>query len=407
MLRPGDKIDPRVRRRRQVALAIDSRVDQRRSPTIVFIRRVAEEYLRHHPGLLGPDEQTIRQSALRVGLGLEGERKDVGRIEKIEERTRVTRGLREPVIEAAASAARDVSPYSIKHLLPLLAGVESVVEELSQEAPALRGAYRNRVLVPSFVLQVGDVVANARGTETGQCRVLSGVGYFVDPARLKPALHIDMSTIFFEPPLAARNLAALAVDAVPHGHPDARRVGDRVGNMRPVRHVEPVDPFVRDVIGSHHAFDALGGGSIEPHQPGRIRRDVPLPSQPQQRESLFQEKVVSELSRRARIGRGSGFSQVEGRQHSLSPAVRHLEENRAVVSGRLEHVEIRREFDQSLLVPRAVIDVGNDAVRREPGIDSEVNLAGDLCVRPGRLLFRVDPDHGRSRPTGNRQQQTN
>ena len=321
VLRPGDKVDPRVRRRRQVALAVDGRVNQRRGPTIVLVRRVAEEHPGHDAGLLGADQQTIRQAGLGIGLRLKRERKDVGRIEKIEEGARVTRGLREPVIEAAAPAARDVRPDSVKHLLALLAGVESVVEELAQKSPALRGTDRNGMLVPFLVLQVRDVVPNARGTQAGQRRVLPGVGHFVDPARLKPALHIDMSAIFFEPPLAARNLAARAVGAITHGHPDARRVGHRVGNMGPVRHVEPVDLLVRDVVGSHHALDALGRGRVKPHQPGRVRRDIPLPSQPQQRESLLQQKVVSELSRRPRIRRGPGVSQVEGPQHPLPPAV--------------------------------------------------------------------------------------
>ena len=52
----------------------------------------------------------------------------------------VARGLREAVVEAAASGARDVRQHAVKDAPVLLVAIESVIEEGAQKAGALRDA---------------------------------------------------------------------------------------------------------------------------------------------------------------------------------------------------------------------------------------------------------------------------
>src|ERR1035441_7930934 len=50
---------------------------------------------------------------------------------------------------------------------------------------------------------------------------------------------------------------------------------------------------------------------------------------------------------------------------------------------RLQTIEIGRELDQPVFVPRRLGDIGDDLVGRQIGIDREIRLADDALVRAG------------------------
>ena len=58
----------------------------------------------------------------------------------------VARWLRESGVEAAAPRTRNVSPYAVENARVLLILVETVVQETSEEAAALRNSKADRAL---------------------------------------------------------------------------------------------------------------------------------------------------------------------------------------------------------------------------------------------------------------------
>src|ERR1022692_4915775 len=82
----------------------------------------------------------VGHAGFGVGFRQVGEGKDVGRVEGVEERMSVAGGLREAVIETTEAAAGHVGHHAVEGCLAALIVVESVLEELAQEASALRDA---------------------------------------------------------------------------------------------------------------------------------------------------------------------------------------------------------------------------------------------------------------------------
>src|SRR5262245_52331339 len=116
----------------------------------------------------------------------------------------VSRGLREAVIEAAASTAGDVRQDAVEHLPALLIGVEAVVEKRAQESPALRDAEavgvldeaalvgQSRHVVARTVLEKRHEVADRGGSEPNDRGLLRRVHQFVNFAGLEAAFERDV-----------------------------------------------------------------------------------------------------------------------------------------------------------------------------------------------------------------------
>ncbi|PYQ87699.1 MAG: hypothetical protein DMG03_05180 [Acidobacteria bacterium] len=123
---------------------------------------------------------------------------------------------------------------------------------------------------------------------------------------------------------------------------------------------------------------------IDAHEACPLRR-VELPSHPQQRETLLHQKTVAHVGQRRWIEAARRV--VEESEHPLAAAVRHFVEQRAVAtldSFWLDEEEVGRELDLAGRIARRVVDVRDDAVRRQRRIDGEEDFAGELLVWTGR-----------------------
>ena len=105
---------------------------------------------------------------------------------------RISRRLREPMIEAAPTGARGMDEQPVEYLAILLVAIESLEQEVSQETPRLGyaegdamadGERRGRI-VPG----VGHHVADRGQPQAHQRGVAADVDELVDPARLKAAV---------------------------------------------------------------------------------------------------------------------------------------------------------------------------------------------------------------------------
>src|SRR5262249_35370176 len=114
-------------------------------------------------------------------------------------------------------------------------------------------------------------------------------------------------------------------------------------------------------------------------------RHIELPPDPEQREPLFQQKTVAEIRSVLRIDASGG--EVEESQHSFIAAIRYFKKYRSIAPAdifRLDHVEVRGELDFSCRILRSLVDIGNDLIRRVPGIDCKMNLSRKLFIAAGR-----------------------
>ncbi len=108
-----------------------------------------------------------------------------------------------------------------------------------------------------------------------------------------------------------------------------------------------------------------------------------MPAEPDQRVAALQQKAVAEMLRVARIERSRGT--VEHPEHAFTAAVRHFEQHGAVAPrriARLQHVDVRREFDQAFFAARGFVDIDDDLVGGIGGIDREISFADEAFVRP-------------------------
>ena len=77
---------------------------------------------------------------------------------------------------------------------------------------------------------------------------------------------------------------------------------------------------------------------------------------------------------------------LKDRQNPLGAAVAGFVEQPAVAArriDRLQQIEVRREFDQTLRILRRQLQIDDAAVLRQGRIEREVHLAGELFVRAG------------------------
>ena len=104
---------------------------------------------------------------------------------------RVARGLGEAMIEAAAPGAGGVHEHTVEDLAPGFVGVEPLVEEVTQEASALRDTGGDgggdRKLRAGVVARRGDDVAHRSEADADDDGVARAIDQLVDLAALESA----------------------------------------------------------------------------------------------------------------------------------------------------------------------------------------------------------------------------
>ena len=276
----------------------DSRMHERSRAAPVFVRRIRVEDLRH---VFGSDagQKSVRRAAAKlqlrrvdigtmrtfafvlfpvaVRLHAARERKHHARIEKAPARAR---RLREAVVEAAPRAAGDVRYRAVENLALRFIRIESVVEEGSNQPPALRGAEYDRPferfgadaeLRSAVVLERRDGVADGREPESRDARVFGHVDHLVDPVRVEAAAQVHHAgigyhAVSFEPaetPLCALDRLSLVHGRVAHGH-DVRcicRIGDGVRRMTTVAERLAGHALADDEVAAYEAVHRCAAGA--------------------------------------------------------------------------------------------------------------------------------------------------
>ena len=159
VLGAGEEVAADLGRRLDVARAGEVGVDQRGVAAPVLGRGVDRVDLRHAAELALPIQQPADSPVCRVGLGVVGERHQVP-----EAGRRLIRRLGEAVVELAAPPARHLGQQPVEHLTPVLVQVQTEVEEVAQESPALRDAVA--VALDRFGRRTGSRPPRRRGAGT-------------------------------------------------------------------------------------------------------------------------------------------------------------------------------------------------------------------------------------------------
>src|SRR3954471_24752840 len=107
----------------------------------VFVGSVGEKDLGHNFFSDSAVEQTAHFARDRILLSLIGEWEDIRRKKHRRSRLRVARGLRETVVEVASPGSCHVPQNAIERDSSIFVSVESLIEEVAQEAPVLRDAF--------------------------------------------------------------------------------------------------------------------------------------------------------------------------------------------------------------------------------------------------------------------------
>src|SRR5215471_8501897 len=114
-------------------------------------------------------------------------------------------------------------------------------------------------------------------------------------------------------------------------------------------------------------------------------RHIELPADPYQRVALFEQEIIAEFGRCARVLRT--LAEIEHIQQAFAAPVRNLEQCGAVAFGwiaRLQDVEVSRKLDLAVRRAWREIDVGDDPVGCQLGIDSEIGLRENSLVGTSR-----------------------
>ena len=182
-------------------------------------------------------------------------------------------------------------------------------------------------------------------------------------------------------PFALRDEPARPFDRVTHRQSIGRivRVGDGVGDViavckRGVRRHARDDDLAADDASDWFAV-VCGYGRVDADETLTMRR-IELPADPEQREALRHQETVAHLGFGGRIEAARRLV-VEG-EHPFAAAVRDLVQHCAVAAFdlfRLDQKEVRRELDAPAGILWRLVDVGDDFVWREGGVDLEVDAA--------------------------------
>src|ERR1700738_761801 len=122
------------------------------------------------------------------------------------------------MIEIAAAGAGHVSVDGVEDLASLLVGVEALINEVSEETPALRDAESIRAFRCGcrvrIVFAVRHEIANGGQTASDDRRIPGGVNDLVDFSRNESAVEMDRRRIS-KPPVSSRNRDAWRRRCVP------------------------------------------------------------------------------------------------------------------------------------------------------------------------------------------------
>ena len=121
----------------------------------------------------------------------------------------IPRRLREAMIETATARTRNVRPHSVEHFAILFVRVKTVVDESAKKASTLRAAKADGSL--HIALHVGkhhrrstavfherNDVADARGAEADNGRILRLIDHFIDASGLKTRIQLDSFAVLRE-----------------------------------------------------------------------------------------------------------------------------------------------------------------------------------------------------------------
>src|SRR5581483_4152177 len=110
--------------------------------------------------------------------------------------------LSEAVVETAAAGASDVREDSVECNLALFVRIETLVEQVTQEASILRDAFAKDTLGGSDrvlgVFGVRSEVANGSEAQARDHRISNDVDVFIDFARVKAAIQMDVAIACYQ-----------------------------------------------------------------------------------------------------------------------------------------------------------------------------------------------------------------
>ena len=392
VLRAGEQVVPRVRVLRDVFAGCWVDVDQRGVAAPVLPAGVGLDDLGRDALRVGALQQAVAGAAERVVAD------DVG-VRELVDRTREEelRGLSVASIELAADTAGDVDVHAVKSALREVVGVavESEVEQMAEEAPALRDTEAVHALVRTFpTAQEERRVAEGEQSRAHDRRAVGGVDDLVDLARREAVGEPEMAVAFDdarvgrlgEAPLVAGNLAGLVVLEVADVEPRATVfvLGDGVSGL-----AEMLDRHRGDSLAGTQVGDRLAGDGhsvlkrlrcVEAEQRVHVGR-VPLPSDRGEAESVSKEEAVARIER---VGKGElAGSLVESARQQRAAAVGHVDNERAIAG-----VQVLRANQDK------VARIANAAVRPA---SCEVKVGDALVIFKRRVDRIVEFARGRSR----------
>ena len=408
MLGAGEDVDPGVWGQRHIPGAVETGVNQGSGPPVVFVRGVGVEDLRGR--LLSPAavEHPFVEASFTVRLRKVGKGVDDRGIKGVHEGVGIPGGLGEPVVEAAPAGAGHVGQDAVEDRTSPFILIEPVIEKGSKEAPALgrpeadgspntgsQPRRRPALLEGSAMLQECDEVAGGRRAQSHQCRILGRIDQLVDSPRFESRGHEDLSaagdqfSIFLpgQPPVLARDDLSGTVGQVSDRQLQVGviRIDGGIGGLHvPVGQGEAPDPGFGNELGTYQPSDGsralLGHRSVQPQtvgDPGHVE----LPAQPGQAEAVVQQQRVSKLRRGGQFpGRSR---QAEHAQHPLAAPVADLVEDGPVSlagTGGSDEKKVGGELHFASPVARRQVDVADDSVLLQPGVDFEEDPSMDLLV---------------------------
>ena len=387
-------------------------VRQRTAASPVLGRRLGVHHQRRGLGLGGPAQDAVGLSRQRVGLSLIGERKPVRRVVVMIVLIRMPRGLREAMIERAQSATGDMRDQPVKGWPPSFVLVESGIEKLAQESPALRDAesmcpaderltiLHERIPFAGPRLDRGDQIADGGEADPHHQRIGRFVDQLVDRPGLHAAGHFDFDVRqlsrrvarhigHMQRPLIARNSDARG--GLPRSNRQRRLT--LTGLSRSVRtmigpvHDHPFRAGRRDELAAHLPGDPLVARlGDRGHQPQTIAagQQFAVPAAPDDREPVTHQEAVAGVfaSRRVVVA-----AIVEHPQRQLVAAVVHVVQQcpvsfRGIRRG--EDEQVRPELDPAGIIPRSQRQIDHARILSQTRIEREVDAADDSFIRPRR-----------------------
>ncbi len=318
----------------------------------------------------------------------------VGEREQAADRVhRVERGLAEAAVELAAPGPRHVRDHRVQHEAAGLVLVETQVEQVAQEAAALRDAEHVRALDglrARIPLGGGAPAQEARGVphrgeaEADQRRILRAVVAIVDPAGLEAAVERDRPRVG-EAPGRARHRGGGRVAVLAHVQLRLRVVdaGHRVRDVVAVGQRQHVHAGVRPELAAHPLGDAGRPGHRHRHH-AVAARHVGLPADPGHRVAVAHQEPVAEVLPGGRIVRARAAllnmpSAILRPRFGTSRSSRR----RAAVE-RPQEIEVGRVLDEPARVAGRQPQVRDRLVLPGRRIRGEVQDPVDLLVARGR-----------------------